>query len=375
MWSSLRRFRAFLLASPWPLTLGLLVPFQLWMAEVQLEGMRGEVLSSGVMELWVHGRQPTLAWVPFIHPPGYSLFMNVTDSTSTWLGVEPALNVLIHGWACRIAITLLVCWAARRWLGTKPALVAAALVAFSPNGLRPFEHYPVATLLGTIAMIALVEFARSGTHLSAAVAVAAVFCAVEVHLSTWFAVGGTMAAIFFFVPGRRRAATVASVVMIGAFMATTWPGLWQVLGMGLGDDPEKTVGTLTIEWTNPLLLAAAGLWLLPPLFRRGREAGVLAAGVALFTAVTLGLQFAQIADGQPYPFSLHYFELVDPTLAICAAWLFRVEVLDREPGSWRRRLGGGATGLLLASQLALLFRGQGFAFLNKYWFGILLPPW
>lgn len=373
--AQLRRLRELLLASPWPLTLGLLVPFQLWMAQVQLEGMRGAVLSEGVMELWVHGRQPTLAWVPFIHPPGYSLFMNITDSTSTWLGVEPALNVLLHGWACRIAITLLVCWAARRWLGTKPALVATALVAFSPNGLRPFEHYPVATLLATVALIAVVEFARSGTRWAAAVAVAAVFCAVEVHLSTWFAVGGSMAAVFFFVPGRRKVAAVASLSMIAAFMATTVPGLWKVLGMGLGDDPEKTVGTLTLEWTNPLLLGLAGLWLLPPLFRRSREAGVLAAGVALFTAVTLGLQGAQIADGQPYPYSLHYFELVDPLLAICAASLFRLEVQDRERGSWQRRLGGAVTVMLLASQLALLFRGQGFAFLNKYWFRILLPPW
>lgn len=371
----MRRIRALLLDSPWPLTLGLLAPFQLWMAQVQVEGLRAEVLSRDVMELWVHGRQPTLAWVPFIHPPGYSLFMNLTDTTSAWLGVEPALHVLVHGWVCQILITLLVCWAVRRWLGPKPALVAAALVALSPNGLRPFEHYPVATLLATVALVAVVEFARSGTLLSAAVAVLAVFFAVEVHLSTWFAVGGTMAAIFFFVPGRRRGAAVASVAMIAAFMATTWPGLWKVLALGLGNDPDKTLGTATIEWTNPLLLGLTGLWLLPSLFRRGREAGILAAGVALFTAVTLGLQATQVADGQPYPFSFHYFELVDPALAICAAWLFRLEVLDREPGTWRRRLGGGAAGLLVLSQLVLLLRGQGLAFLNKYWFGILLPPW
>ena len=371
----MRRIRALLLDSPWPLTLGLLAPFQLWMAQVQVEGLKADLLSRGVMELWVHGRQPTLAWVPFIHPPGYSLFMNLTETTSTWLGIEPAWHVLLHGWGCRIAITLLICWAVRRWLGPQEALVAASLVAFSPNGLRPFEHYPVATLLATVALVAVVEFAREGSRWSAGIAVAAVFVAVEVHLSTWFAVGGTMAAIFFFVPGRRRTAALASAAMIGAFMATTWWGLWDVLALGAGNDPEKSVGTLTVEWTNPLLLGLAGLWLLPPLFRRSREAGALAAGVALFTVVTLALQAAQVADGQPYPYSLHYFELVDPVLAVCAAWLFRLAVLEAAPGSWRRRLCGLATAAVLAGQLGLLFRGQGLAFLNKYWFGILLPPW
>lgn len=371
----LRRLRAFLLESPWPLTLGLLVPIQLWMAQVQVEGHRAEVLSRGVVELWVHGRQPTLAWVPFIHPPGYSLFMNLTDTTSGWLGVEPATHVLVHGWICQVLITLLICWAARRWLGPKPALMASALVALSPNGLRPFEHYPVATLLATVALIAVVEFARRGDRASAVVATVAVLLAVEIHLSTWFAVGGAMAAIFFFVPGRRRAAAFVSVAMIGLFMLSTWPGLYEVLGLGPGNDPEKTLGTLTLEWTNPLLLGLALVWLAPPLFRRSPEAGVLAAGVALFTAVTLALQAAQVADGQPYPFSLHYFELVDPMLAVCAAWLFRQEVLEREPGTWRRRLGASAAGLLVASQLLLFVRGQSFAFLNKYWFGILLPPW
>ncbi len=371
----LRRLRAFLVASPWPLTLGLLVPIQVWMAQVQVEGLQQNVLSRGVMELWVHGRQPTLAWVPFIHPPGYSLFMNLTDTTATWLGVTPSAHVLVHGWICQVLVTLLVCWATRRWLGTKPAMLATTLVALSPNGLRPFEHYPVATLLATVALIAVVEFARRGGLGAAALATVTVLLAVEIHLSTWFAVGGAMAAIFFFVPGRRRTAAIASATMIGLFLLTTWPGLWKVLGMGLGNDPEKTAGVMTLEWTNPLLLAVVGLCLLPPLFRRAPEAGVLAAGVALFTAVTLGLQAAQVADGQPYPFSLHYFELVDPVLAICAAWLFRLEVLEGEPGTWRRRAAAAAACLLVVSQLVLWMRGLTLAFLNKFWFGILLPPW
>lgn len=371
----LQRLRSSISGSPWPLTLCLLVPLQLWMCWVQVRGMNRGLLDRGVMELWVHGRQPRLAWVPFIHPPGYSLFMNVTESTSRWLGVDPASNVLVHGWACRIATTLLVCWAVRRWLGPRPALLAAALVAASPGGLRPFEHYPLATLLATAALVAVVEFAGAGSPRSVAVAVAAVFVAVMVHLSTWFAVGGAMAAIFFFVPGRRVPAALASAAMIAAFMATTWPGLWKVLGYGMGEDPQRTAGSLTIEWTNPLLLVLAGLWLLPPLFARARPAGALAAGVALFSAVTFALQRAQIADGQPYPYSLHYFELVDPVLAILAAWLYEVARGDSVASRSRRALAASLGLLMLATQLVLMVRGQQWAFLNRFWFPILLWPW
>jgi hypothetical protein len=368
-----RPWRA-LIDSPWPLTLVLLVPLQLWMGLVQWRGLQNEVLARGVMELWVHGRQPTLGWVPFIHPPGYTLFMNVTDTTAGWFGAEPEAHVLLHGWLCRILLTLLVAWAVRRWIGARPAMLAATLVALSPNGLRPFEHYPVATLLATAAVVAIVELARRGTPAAAAVAVVAVFFAVEVHLSTWFVVGGAMAFVFFAVEERRRIAAIASVAMIGAFMATTFPGLWKVLDHGMGTDPERTAGTLTLEWTNPLLVVAIGLWLLPPLVRAGREAAALAAGFALFTGVTLALQRAQIADGQPYPYSLHYFELVDPLLAICAAWGLHLAWRLGEPGRWRRSAVVLGVVALVGSQAWLLVQGQQWAFVNKHWFLILLRP-
>ena len=371
---ALKRLRSFLLSTPWPVTFGLLVPLQLLLAWTQYKGLSMGVLSRGVMELWVHGRQPTLAWVPFIHPPGYSLFMNVVDTTSAALDVDPAAHVLVHGWLCHAAVVVLVAWAMNRWLDARAALVAAALVALSPNGLRPFEHYPLATLLSTGALLACVELARRGDKRSMWIAIVAVWIATDLHLSTWFAIGGTMALVFATMAERRKVAFVASAAMIGGFLLTTIPGLWRVLAMGAGDDPERTVGTMTVEWTNPALLALLVVWFVPWLFKRAPEAAALACGIAAFSAVTLELQRMQVADGQPYPYSLHYFELVDPALAVCAAWALHLGATGGAPG--RRRGGGAALAArgLIASQGWFLLQGQGWVFLNKFWFWAILWP-
>lgn len=361
-----------LLQSPWPLTFGLLVPLQLLLMWVQWQGWTRSVLARGVMELWVHGPQPPLAWVPFIHPPGYSLFMNGVDWSSAAVGMNPALHILLHGWLCRIALVVMVAWAVDRWTGPRTGLLAATLVAFSPNALRPFEHYPLATVLGTLALIAIVEFAREGTARSKWIAVGAVLVAVELHLSNWFVIGGTMATIFVAMSARRRDAAIASTAMIGLFLLTTIPGLWRVLGQGMGNTDEHTAGVTSIEWTNPWLLGAAALVLLPPMMMKAREAAALAVGIGAFTAVTVALQYEQIADGQPYPYSLHYFELVDPAMAICAAWgLFLIG--SREGKAWPivAALAGGG---LVLSQAALLLQGQQFVFLNKFWFYAIIWP-
>ena len=149
LWAGLGRAARAALRSPWPLTCAVLLPFQLLMGWVLWKGLHLEpepVLSRGVMELWVHGPQPPFAWVPFIHPPGYAVYMNVTDAVAGWLGMSPDALVLLQGWACRILLVLLVAWAVTRWAGPRAGLLAASLVALSPNGLRPFEHYPIASI-------------------------------------------------------------------------------------------------------------------------------------------------------------------------------------------------------------------------------------
>jgi hypothetical protein len=361
-----------LLQSPWPLTLGLLVPLQAALLWVQWQGWTKGVLSRGVMELWVHGPQPALAWVPFIHPPGYSVFMNGVDWSSDLMGVDPAVHILVQGWICRAALVVLVAWAMDRWTGPRTGVFAAALVAFSPNSLRPFEHYPLATLLGTGALVAIIDFARKGTYRSRRIAIIAVLVAVELHLSNWFVIGGTMAAIFFFMETRRRDAAIASAAMIGVFMLTTVPGLWRVLEQGMGNTEEHTAGVISIEWTNPWLLAAAGLVLLPPLCFRAKEAAALAVGVVAFTGVTVALQYKQIADGQPYPYSLHYFELADPAMAICAAW--GLWLMGSREGCLGSVLASVAAAGLLITQVLLLLDGQAWVFVNKFWFWAIIWP-
>ncbi len=366
-----RRLLQRLLATPWPVTLGVLVPFVLLMARTQSEGLDRKLLHRGVVELWVHGAQPDLAWVPYIHPPGYSLFMNVLDTFNQFWAWDEALFALWIGWLCRAALVVVVAAAAGEWLGPRWALLAAALTAFSPQGVRPFEHYPLATLLGTFALIAIVQLARRGDRASVRLAVFAVFIAVELHLSTWFLVGGMMATIFFAMADRRRAAFVGSVAMIGSFMLTTYPGLYRVLEVGTGRDDigDMAPGGATLEWANPLLMATLLLWAIPWFFRRSVPAASLAVGTALFTAVTTLLQQGQAADGQPYPFSLHYYELVDTATILGAVWALAL--------GWRagwRWSAGLAAAVLLLSQIGLYFHGQSFVWLDRFWFWATLWP-
>ena len=358
--------------SPWPLTLGVLVPFVLCMGLVQARGLDHKLLHRGVVELWVHGAQPDWAWVPYIHPPGYSFFMNMLDTFNQFWGWDEARLNLLIGWGCRAALVVVVALAAREWLGSRWALLAAALTALSPQGLRPFEHYPLATLLGTLALIAIVELGRRGDRRSAAFAVGTVFVAVELHLSLWFLVGGMMATLFFALPERRRAALGASVAMIGAFLATTYPGLYRVLEIGTGRDDlgDMAEGAATLEWANPLMMAMLLLWATPWFFRRAVPAASLAVGTALFTVTTTLLQQSQAADGQPYPFSLHYYELVDTATILGVVWA--LALAWREAG--RRRLVLAAVLLLLASQAGLWFHGQNFVWLDRFWFWAMLWP-
>ena len=368
----IRRLLLRITDSPWPLTLGVLVPFVLCMGLVQARGLDGKLLHRGVVELWVHGAQPDLAWVPYIHPPGYSLFMNVLDTFNQFWGWDEALLTLRIGWLCRAALVVVVAVAAQEWLGSRWALVAAALTALSPQGVRPFEHYPLATLLGTFALIAIVEFGRRGDRRSALFAVGTVFVAVEIHLSTWFLVGGMMATLFFAMRERRRAAVGASVAMIGAFLLTTWPGLYRVLEIGTGRDDigDMAEGAATLEWANPLMMAMLLVWATPWFFRRSVPAASLAVGTALFTIVTSFLQQGQAADGQPYPFSLHYYELVDTATILGVVWAL---ALAWQQGR-RRGLVAVAVVVLIGSQGWLWLHGQNFVWLDRFWFWATLWP-
>lgn len=352
------------------------MPFVLWMGWTQMRGLTAGVINRGVVEYWVHGPQPWLEWVPYIHPPGYSVFMNAVDGAAHLLGATPAQVVLGTAILARVATVVLCVGALHRRLGGAAALTGGALLAFSPHQARPFEHYPLSALLGTVALLALLRLFDEPGRKALLAAAVAVFVAVGLHLSNWFVVGGFVAAAFFTLADRRKLAVLTTAATIGPFLLTTWPGLYNVIRTGTGRDDleDMTEGVMTLEWTNPLLLGATALWLLPPLARAVPLGLPLAAGAWLFTAVTLWLQSAQLADGQPYPYGLHYFELTDTPLALAAAFAIHGLRGLRRGRAWR--VGVATLALaLVASQAVALALGQQYIWISEVWFWSMGLPW
>jgi hypothetical protein len=300
--------------------------------------------------------------------------MNLSATVATLFGgFDQAIfqQIFWQGLLWKSATMVLLSWALGRWKGPGWGLLAATLYGFSPNTLRPFEHYPLASLLSAFALVSLVEWALHWDLRRRRTAIAAVLIAVLLHLSIWFLVGGLVAGLFFLVPARRREVAVAAISMIGLFFLTTYPGLYRVLAGGPGEQISPVAGSVTLEWTNPTLLLCS-LCLFLPWLRRQPVGLALGCSVLFFTGVTLGLQYFQMADGQPYPFSLHYFELAEPTMIVASVWgLASLSAL----GSMRSKVAGTAMAAgLLVSQVGFFIYCQKWVFLNIHWFWMLLNP-
>ncbi len=353
--------------SPWPWVGLLFVPFLAYMSVVQAAGLDRKLIHRGIVEYWVHGEQPDWAWVPFIHPPGYSAFMNTIAWLAEATGADPNMLVLHQGFLFRALAMCVAVYAAQQWLGPRWALVVGAALTLSPNGIRPFEHYPLASFLGALAFVAIVELRRKADRDALLVAVLAVFVSVEIHLSNWFVIGGMMAAMFAFVAERRKLAVGASLAMIGSFFVTTYPGLYRVLALGTGNDDvgDMAPGGVTFEWINPVLLVGLGVWLIPKLARRSIDGFLLACGCLLFTGITVVLQQAQVADGQPYPYGLHYYELIEVPAVLAA--VFAMATAWQRPG-WTRAVVGAAALGLVGSQAYWFVEGQTWIWMAPYWF-------
>jgi len=300
--------------------------------------------------------------------------MNLSAAAATAFGgFEQAIfqQIFWQGLLWKSAVMVLLSWGLGRWKGPGWGLLAATLYGFSANTLRPFEHYPLASLLSAFALVSLVDWAQHWDRRRQRTAIVAVLLAVLLHLSVWFLVGGLVAGLFFFVPSRRREVAVSAAMMIGLFFLTTYPGLYRVLAGGPGEQLSPVSGSVTLEWTNPaLLVCSLGLFL--PWVRGQRIGLALGCSVLFFTVVTLGLQFFQVADGQPYPFSLHYFELAEPTMIVASVW--GLASLD-SVGSMRTKVVATAmaAGLVL-SQVGFFIYCQKWVFLNIHWFWMLLNP-
>ncbi len=286
-----------------------------WLHFTTWVGLENGLIDRGILELLQHETPPFLSWSGRVHPPLYSVVLWAAAALSGPWDMDPERVLFLQGAVCHVAAVALIGGAAWRWIGPWPAVLAAWLLAFGTESVRPFEHYPVCALAATGAGLALVGLGRGGDRRAVGVTAGLGFLALMLHLSPWFLFGPLLVALWATMPERRRPLTLAAVAVFVAFMATTWPGLYRQLvdGGGLGGEP----GSWTFGWMNGWLLSPVLLWF------AGRAPGdrpfvALAVGLVAYTLVTFALQLTQLADGQPYPSSLHYFALVEPLVVLAA---------------------------------------------------------
>ncbi len=311
------------------------------------------VLGQIAGESYAHPAPGVWRWQPWIHPPLYGEYMRLLEALSDRLWVGEELVAFWSGGVFAGVMALLGGLWARREMGPGWDVAAAVLLAFAASNLRPFENYPPArTLIFAGAWALFVLHRRGGGGARWVGTLVLLWTAVELHLSSWFVLGP----LWFFLALLDRGwsqRTARHTYGIGAwlllFAASTYPGLFRVLGEGPGEgqlgDGVVRWSHVTLEWTDVWLFVPLVLWAVPAV-RRGRERWAAAsAAVVVYTGITWWLMAHNMAIGGPRRASHHYFELIDPLLALCAlaalhgAWTVSV-------GS-RKRAVEVATGLLL----------------------------
>ncbi|MCO4770589.1 MAG: hypothetical protein KDA24_11215 [Deltaproteobacteria bacterium] len=286
-----------------------------WLHYTTWVGLQNGLIDRGILELLQHETPPFGTWSGRVHPPLYSVVLWAADSLSVPLATAPERLLFVQGGLSHVAVVLLVLGAAWRWLGPWPAAAAAWLLSFGTESMRPFEHYPISAVAATAAAVALLALARGGGRRAIAITAGLGFLAFMLHLQPWFFFGPLLVGLWWWLPSRRVALQWAGGAVFLAFMATTWPGLYRQLVDSGGGGGEP--GTWTFGWMNGWLYLPLIFW--PFLGRRGTESWRgLGVGLVGYALVTFALQLTQIADGQPYPSSLHYFALVEPLACLAA---------------------------------------------------------
>jgi len=350
------------------LELLLLLLLTAWTAWTQLRGLRLGVIDGLVAEYWVHGPQPPWAWVPSVHPPLYSQFMNVVDTAARQWSVRPHELVLIQAAVLQGGLLLLLAWWSRRHLGVRWTLLLLLLVACIPAGVRPYEQYPLARALLTVAALVWLRLASGGGRWPALAAVVISLVTVELQLVCGVLLAGLILCLGWRSPGHRRPLLGAAVVLTLLFLLTAWPGLYEVLAQDTG--PTDTRG-VSLGWTNPLLFLPLTLVFSAKLRSRAPAAVALTCGVLLFSAAVFLLQLLGFAGCQPFPYSFHYFVVVDPLLVLVAVmWLREGYAAGLSP-----RLLGSLLALVIGSQLLLYLQGHLVLWSNPHWIWILGVPW
>jgi len=343
-----------------------------WTAWTQLRGLRLGIIDELVAEYWVHGPQPPWAWVPFIHPPLYSQFMNGIDAAAQQWLVRPHELVLIQAALLQGGLLLLLASWSRHHLGARWTLLLLLLVACLPAQVRPFEQYPLTSVLLTGAALAWLRLAQGGGRGAMLAASAIALVTVELHLLCCLLLCGLILYLLWRHPGRRRTLGGAALALTLLFGLSTWPGLYEVLAQtGEAEEGMAARRGLSMGWTNPLLFLPLTLVFSSQLRARAPGAVALTSGVLLFSAGVLVLQALGFAGGQPFPYSFHYFVLVDPLLVLVAVmWLREGYAAGLSPA-----LLGSLLGLVVISQLLLCLQAHLLLWWNPHWIWILGVPW
>jgi len=329
-------------------------------------------------DAWRHRPSGDWIWTPFIHPPPYGEFLRLVEWLSDTTGSSP---VQVHlGIATVVtACTLLVATGLyRRVLGSGTGVTTAVLLLLlSPASLRPFEQYPLTSLLLTGAAWMLVSFAQNGRQHALLLGATLGLGAVSLHLSSWFVFGPLLVFLALWFPSGRRGLLIAAATTTALFLACTlWPNhsLWPLF-----DQPhvyfgeQRALGTfhwadINLEWSNPALFLPLLLWVHPRLRQASPLGAALAAASASYLVITCLLMASGLALTGDRASAHHYFELIDPLLIGLAVLTVQLAVREGSVSVSSMRQ-SGLLGLLVLSQSILLI--SGILFLRE----VAVSPW
>ena len=318
-------------------------------------------------DAWRHRPLAPWTWTPFIHPPPYGEYLRVMEAWSDSTG-RNIVELFLKSSAVLAGGTVLAAGLLYRKVLDSPMLVSigVALLAISPAGLRPFEQYPLATLLSTVSIGLMLHYCSKGKAASLVGAGGTGLMAISLHLSCWFVLGPLLVCLACTQPTRRGALLATAGAMVGLFLVgTVWPGpgMWPLF-----DHPhayyseDRPFGDfywsdINLEWSNRWLLLPLLGWLHPRV-RRASPVGLALTGALLtYILITSVLMASGLAIASDRVEAHHYFELVDPLLILTS--LIALQMTGRAL-SLPRWIGSATLGVVVLSQVWAFGSGLGF---------------
>lgn len=255
---------------------------------------------------WEHPVPGGWSWSGFIHPPFFSIHQETLERWARPLDLTAGELLAFVAPGLAVLVVLLTAWCvgreARQEASGSPAWagLAAAFLAWSPTGLRPYEQYPASRFAVALAVALVLHYALRGGLLRALAAFVACALALQVHLSAWFVLGPLLVLLTVPLPKRRRGLGLVTLALLLTFWASIGPNpLYQNELLDVLQQPDvanKTIFTRpsflnpTFELSNRWLFYPLVLWLVPGLRRIEPRGLPLAVATGLFVAVHLGLQ-------------------------------------------------------------------------------------